>query len=398
MTLAINIDAHYTSKIYTTGSRITGSVSLFPKSDAAIQSIQIALVGTSRTRVDSLPAPRVTNHVFLTLDMPITKASRPSVQDLEGGSPQNIPFRFIIPHTLPRDPCETSRGAGQLRDQHLRLPPTMGTWEKDDLAPTMARVDYAVVARVFQRRSSGTDHAVEQSQPIKVLPMFPMDPPLSITPQDTRYKLERTKLFRRRVLSARKERITVTTAQPEAVRLGVDGHHAPGSWTSVMLDLNFESSSPSFMPPEALTIQMSLESQTWYAAAPIRTLPDLGNPRDSTGLRHELRYSTTTKLSRTQAEGMAWTRKSAAAEWALSSWRAKVKVPIHLPTTHKLFLPTFYGCFVSRSYMLHISVESNGTSLNLSVPVQIATQSPHLNVLGESLEDPPSFESALAWR
>ncbi|KXH65557.1 arrestin [Colletotrichum salicis] len=125
--LDIKIDDHYCYKIYTSGSHITG------------------LMGISHTRVDMFPVPKTTTDVFLNLDMPITKTSYPQGQVFAAGETHIIPFNFTIPRELHKDACETGQGEHS-HDQHTRLPPSMGGWEKDDMSPTMAQVEYKMVA------------------------------------------------------------------------------------------------------------------------------------------------------------------------------------------------------------------------------------------------------------
>ncbi|WYZ36056.1 hypothetical protein EsH8_X_000703 [Colletotrichum jinshuiense] len=276
VTLDIKIDDHHASKIYTSSSRITGTVYVISKNDVSFHCMQIALIGTSRTRVDMLPAPKVTNDIFLKLDMPVTKMSYPPGQVFKSLESYGIPFDFTIPRVLHKDACDAGSGCEHNHDQHMRLPPTMGNWEKDDMAPDMAQVEYTVVARLLRKPSAEPSHTIENSLPIRVLPAFPEDPPLSINSQDAKYTLSRSKSIRRSLLSTQKDKVIVTTTQPQAVHLGNGGHQHSGSETSAMLDFLFESSSAYSFPPEVTLGQLRLEAQTWFTGTPMKMLPDLG--------------------------------------------------------------------------------------------------------------------------
>ncbi|OHW99175.1 arrestin [Colletotrichum incanum] len=397
ITLDIKIEDHYSSKVYTSGSHVTGVVAVCSDTNLPFHCIQITLVGTARTRVDMLPVPKITNDVFLNLDMPITKTSHSLGQTFIARQTNEVRFDFTVPHMLHKDPCDSISGEHS-HDQHMRLPPTMGSWEKDDMSPTMAQVEYQVVARVLHKFSSNHKDTIEASQPIKVLPAFPEDPPLGVNDRDARYNLSRTKSVRRNLLSVKKDQIIIRASQPEAVHISIGGYQLPSSQPSITLDCTFESSSAVSFPPEITLGQIKLEAQTWFTGTPMKVVPDLGNPRDTAGLRHELRYSTNVKLSTTDTGVILWHKDNGEEEQKLNTWRSKTKIPIRLPTVHKMFLPTFYSCFIARSYILHVSVNYSGSKTNLSVPLQIASQSVYPRVSEPEIEDLPSFQASLTWR
>ncbi|KAK2748246.1 arrestin domain-containing protein [Colletotrichum kahawae] len=397
MALGISIDNHYTSKIYTCNSRVSGTLSVCTQRDTPFNCVQIALLGTSHTRIDMLPAPKIIDNDFLRLDMPIREKSYSSGRTFRAGQTYHIPFEFTIPRALSSHACHvhTLSGSGHIQDLHMRLPPTMGDWEKDDMSPVMARVEYTIVARVLQQRASETGHATEISQPIKVVPSFPEDPPLSITEQDTRYCLKKTKQTRKSLLSTQKDQITATVAQPAPAVLTMSGQQL--SPTSATIHLTFKPDSTFASPPDISLAQIKLETISWFSGAPIKTLPELGEARDSSGVKQELKYITSTKLPTTGVEA-TWHKGDAGGQ--SSSWEGSLQIPIALPTTHKMFLPTFYSCFVARTYVLHLSVNAaaSGTKINLSVPLQISVQEQGGKDLEVSGDELPTFEAAIAWR
>ncbi|KAK1659183.1 arrestin [Colletotrichum godetiae] len=250
----------------------------------------------------------------------------------------------------------------------------------------MAQVEYKIVARLLRKRPSSPKDTIEASQRIMVLPAFAEDPPLNINNQDAS------------LLSAQKDRIVVNALQPEAVYISIGGHQLPDSHASVTLDLSFESTSSFSFPPEVTLGQVKLETQTWFTGTPMKMLPDLGDPREAAGLRHELRYSTQTKLPTTDTGVILWHKDDRTEDRKVFSWRSRTKVPIRLPTAHKMFLPTFFNCFIARSYILRMSVNFNGSKTKLSVPLQIASQSLYPQVMEPEVEDLPSFDASLAWR
>lgn len=397
MGLDVTIDNHYTSKIYTNGSSVSGTVVISPERDMPFQCVQINLVGTSQARIDMLPTPKTVEDVFLSLDMPIHDTSYPADRVFQAGQTYHIPFDFKIPHALSKDACHGLAESGHIQDLHRRLPPTMGGWEKDDMSPVMTRIEYAVVARILQKRISDVGRPIEARLPIKMLPGFPEDAPLSVTDRDTRYSLLKTKSIRRARLSTHKDQAVVSAAQPGAVFLGPSGHQLPDVQSSVTVNFSLTSSSTTPSLPEIHVGQAKLEAITWFSGFPMKTLPELGVERDTSGVRHELKYSTSVKLSPCNIKEASWLQESASQGQGPVVWKATMKVPIQLPTAHKVFLPTFYSCFMARTYSLQLPITLSGSKVNLTVPLQVATQQPAVKVSGPLNEDLPDFYAALAW-
>ncbi|KAF6836465.1 arrestin domain-containing protein [Colletotrichum musicola] len=397
MGLDVNVDNHYTSKIYTNGSSVSGKVVICPERDMPFQCVQINLLGMSHARIDMLPTPKTVEDVFLRLDMPVHDTSYPANRVFQAGQTYHIPFGFKIPHALSKDACHGLAESGHIQDLHRRLPPTMGGWEKDDMSPVMTRIEYAVVARILQKRISDVGRPIEARLPIKVLPGFPEDAPLSVTDRDTRYTLLKTKSIRRARLSTLKDQAVVSAAQPGAVLLGPSGHQLSEVQSSVTVNFSLRSSSIIHSLPEINVGQARVEAITWFSGFPMKTLPELGVARDTSGTRHELKYSASVKLSSCDVEGASWHQETGSQGQGPVAWKATVKVPIQLPTTHNMFLPTFYSCYMARTYSLHLPITLSGTKVNLTVPLQVATQQTDAKASGPLNEDLPDFYAALAW-
>ncbi|KAF9880325.1 arrestin domain-containing protein [Colletotrichum karsti] len=393
----ININHHYTSKVYTTRSTISGNVSVCPERDISFRCVQIALIGTYHARIDMLPVPRIIDNDFLTLDMPINEELYPSDRIFRAGKTYQIPFHFTLPYALSKDACDKLSESGHIQELHMRLPPTMGQWERDDMSPVMARVEYNVVARLLKRNTSELGQTIEASQPIRVMPEFSEDPPLGITEQDTRYSLSKTRFIRKSLLSTQKDQVTLTTAQPGAVHLSTQGQAFADSPATVMLHLHYKSASSFSSPPEVNVTQVKLETITWFSGTPMKTLPELGEARDSSGTRHELKYVASVKLPPTQLQDIAWHQESNTTGRDSSAWTAAIGVPIHLPTAHKMFLPTFHNCFLARTYVLHLSVGIAGAKTTLSVPLQVATEAIENQTPKSVGDELPNFHAAMAW-
>ncbi len=229
---------------------MSGSVSITTQGDVRFESIQIILLGTHAHarrrhglagRVDPHLPQAVHAHPGLDLSGAARARERPHLRH---------PFNFVVPHHLTIGACNHDVSSDLVHDQHVRLPPTMGSWERDDLSPQMARVEYAVKARVFREPDTAAGQPVkvmEASRSIRVLPASPEDPPLAVGKHDRNYALNTAKTLRKNLISSRLGRLTATAAQPDAVWLRPDGLAI--SATTAHVQLLFEPASPDVPPP-----------------------------------------------------------------------------------------------------------------------------------------------------
>ncbi|TDZ53196.1 hypothetical protein CTRI78_v007075 [Colletotrichum trifolii] len=394
MQVTVDIEDHYKSKIYNSGSVITGSVSISSETNIAIKSIRIKLVGTAYTRVEMLPTTKITKSVFLNLDMPLHEASYPTERMLKADKTHCVVFKFILPRQLPRDACNKSTGHGQIQQLHMRLPPTVGNWERDDLSPSMATVVYEIVAQVAPERDANSPGTTEARIPLKVLPDFPEDPPLQITDRDGRYAMTKTKFIRRSWLQSKRDWIAITATQPNSLRLSCGGNQALDNEPSALIDI-LVSCALTSAAPEVEIEHLAIEAFTWFSGVPMHTLPELGEPRDASGTRHELKFSTAIKLPLTALGDVKW--EAGGHDTGRQTWKATVRIPIRLPTTQKMFLPTFYSCFVARTYALHVPVCVSGVKFHLTLPLQVTVEPSTSNLRGMASPELPTFDAALSW-
>ncbi|KAM5360955.1 hypothetical protein ACJZ2D_013409 [Fusarium nematophilum] len=113
----ISIDHHFESKIYTSGSAISGCVPLDSQSDLPVEAIEVALVGTASTYINVLNYDaHPTSHTFLQLDMPVRSHGL-----LEASRLHVIPFTFVVPFQLPIAACK--HPSTMVRDRHRQPPP-----------------------------------------------------------------------------------------------------------------------------------------------------------------------------------------------------------------------------------------------------------------------------------
>lgn len=432
--MEVKIDQHFKAKVYTSGSTIAGHVAVRVLKDTSFDHLDIVLVGISATRLDFVQQyPSHSFRPFLKIRMPIQDSDMPQDQIFRAGTEYKIPFHFVVPHQLTIGACNHTCLSPEVRDRHLRLPPSLGAWDADDQAPDMTQIEYAINAKAIKRVNGAAVKALEAHHVLKVLPSLPEDAPLDITFRDEWYKLSKTKTIRKSLFSSKTGQFTASADQPNAVMLSADGHKS--SMTSVRVNLEYAPSSAETAPPKVNSVTGKLVSTTFFSAVPIDHLPNLGS-RTNCESTPCLNYTTTHSLFSLPVESMSWMQKDAsshsrrdsgysstviggdasetdnsAAERregqnsrGKSSKKPKLSTIKHttdldIPFTisnsnKKLFLPTFHSCLISRTYTLQLSLSVGpmNTAIALAVPVQVGVET----VYEPQDHDLPTFESAVA--
>ncbi|KAK7981572.1 Arrestin [Apiospora saccharicola] len=449
--MEIHLDNHYSSKVYTSSSSLSGHVAINPAKDTRFETLQILLMGVSRTRVDGVHAPHATQHTFLKLTMPIPESVYPTPRVCEAGRTYTVPFNFVIPDYLTLSACSHKTASDAVGADHLCLPPSLGTWDRDDMTPDMARVEYTVRARLEKTRTKVRDAC----RLVHVLPSFAEQPPLNITPADSLYCVTKTRSVRRSILSPKTGRVTLTAAQPGAIMLGADGGNA--TTTSARIDLRYEAASSSQSPssmPRITEVTSKVSAVTFFGGNSINDFPNMGNWVRTYGAQGRGWFTYNTALGSTSFEGgdLEWTQEkpvqptrrdsgycsdvaadsdhsatttttnhnsSSSRRWSASSssssssssaktkpspvyHTASLQVPISIPTHKKTFAPTFHSCIVSRVYVLWMTITlsscggSSTSKTTLGVPLQIGVDPDDMPVGADGEgERPPSFEAAM---
>ncbi|KAI0441177.1 arrestin [Xylaria telfairii] len=403
----IHIDNHYQSKIYTTSSTVSGHVKVNSSHDVRFDKVQILLLGTSRTRLDAINVPQATSHTFLKLMMPIPDSYYPELRRFEAGTTYTIPFHFVIPQHLTLNACSHAP-SDALKEHHLRLPPSIGDWGKDDFTPHMSRITYCVRARVYHEDSDGKSaKAMETSHDINVIPIVVEDPPIPITQQDKMYVMSKSKTLRKSIISPKLGKVTISANQPAPAMISSDGHCITP--TTAQLNLVFEPTSNASQPPRIVGVTSKVTSVTYYSSGGVNQYPNLKDWGRSFGSDGRGAYSSSVPLPTTPVKSAPWEqrltsqgRRDSGYDSGLHSdsersangrqspadsqkrgrkaapyyYTTKVDVPVELPTGKKQFVPTFHSCITSRVYVLWMTVTLSplagmNSTITLGVPLQV---------------------------
>ncbi|EGX93370.1 arrestin [Cordyceps militaris CM01] len=424
-TIDVIIDRHYNSRVYTSGSVVAGRAIIKTLRDIAFDHFDIVFTGIAATRLDFVQQyPSHSFRPFLKLRMPISEDHVPEDRIFKTGRTYTIPFHFVVPHQLPMGACKHQCEVGDVLDHHLRLPPTIGFWSADDQAPEMAQIEYAVKARAVKRENDGlaATKVMEGQHVVKVLPASPEDAPLDITFRDERYTMVKTKTIRKNLFSAKTGKLTATSTQPEAVMFSADGRDA--SLSAAHIRLEFVPDSVDTAPPKINSVSAKMLSTTFFGAAPVNYMPNLG-PRTAYHGNPCLNYVTTNPVFSHSVSKISWLQEKMDTGRRDSGYSsshlspdtdgvanssgnsnkkagsaikhvASLDIPFTITNTNrKIFLPTFHSCLISRTYVLQLclSVGPTNTNMTLSVPVQVGVETIHDDPQGGTL---PSFESVMA--
>lgn len=438
--IQIHLKNHFKTKTYTSSSVVSGDVTITAQRDVRFDTIEIILIGSARTKTDGYSAPHESTYTFLKLIMPIPESTYPIPRVLEGSRTLTVPFHFVLPNFLTLGACTHKVESEHVKGQHLCLPPSMGSWargnwEKDDLSPQMADIEYTIRARVWRQPElqARPTKVMESVKSIQVLPTFPEDAPLSITKNDRLYCTSKTKSVRKNLLSAKLGRLTASAEQPRAIMLRPDGQVSAG--TSAQVDLRFEPVSAGNPPPKITAVSSKITAHTYFSAGPISSPPNMGDftkagVSDRRGVystsvnlpsaplekqpawtpqqaRRDSGYFTDTAPENTASEGeedegrqrkQQRRRSSTIANLVRPSKQqqqqhqspprssapsppqvyhtATTHVPVpRLPTSKKFFVPTFHSCIASRVYTLHVSLQvAAGSGGNTTLSLDLPLQ------------------------
>ncbi|KAJ5088383.1 hypothetical protein N7456_011999 [Penicillium angulare] len=397
--LEIKIDQHFDSKIYTSGSFISGCLEITSQADVAFQNLELVFKGVSSSQVSLCQhavLPSIQTFLQRNLSIP---DYLPSNRILQAGYSYSIPFAFNIPTRLPDAACEHKDDL--IRERHLQLPPTVGSWVSEDSMGRCVRIEYLIDARlVLTEKKSKMPRQIQSSHLLRVKPYLPERPPLCIDSKSTIYRMSQEKFVKKSFLSRNVASITASVTQPPPIFLS-DNLSTSGSLIKV--DLQFTPISANAPLPDVYAQYASLEATTTHSLGHMGYFPD-EQKQDLMGSDLIVSYRTSNRLEIGQSEKLVWEKTSmefegtgyiqdssssthSARESCTSTndvsdtgriiYKASLLLPIKVPDTlKKLFLPTFYSCLACRTYAVRLSLTSGRykTTLPLTMPLQIVSE------------------------
>ncbi|KAF4946233.1 hypothetical protein FSARC_14246 [Fusarium sarcochroum] len=273
--LDIEIENHYDSKIYSSGSILQGRLIISPCVDQHVSALTISLVGETTSHLIGRSIRSVAIHRFLKLDMLTPEIPELISEPLKRGHVYTVPFQFVIPEQLLPTACTHDVDSAKVREHHSCLPPTLGGWRENDMGPGSIQIEYAINACVTSSASmrprSFRDLAVKKT--VKIVAKSIESPPIHVSAASQRYMLGATKTLRQSLFWRSLGTISATAMQPEP--LYIHPYSKVIAPSHIDVGLNFDPAKSGIIPPQPDAISLSIRSRTWFNVDPMSGFPDL---------------------------------------------------------------------------------------------------------------------------
>lgn len=416
---------------YTTLDKVQGDVTIMARYDTAFDQIHITLEGSTKTFVEKMATASPTNYrteafqVFLRLLQPLDMDIFSGSRVIKAGRTYRFPFTFVVPQKLLPQSC------AHVQDSHLNLPPSLGdpmtaSLNKtllDDMAPEMSVISYAIKVRITNGRGTTGKPIVmtENSKKLRVVPAVDEQPPLVMYGglKDD-YLPRNEKEIKKGLFKSKLGILTMESAQPKSLRLPALRSNNPCPITTMAtVKVRFDPSEEGAKPPRLNTLITRLKVSTFFSSVPMSELPSKATEFHHGSTRGV--FVQTIPLSSRCIASAQWerhtprasdaphalTRRDSAfsplstlatpvipaipaippipeppsAHRAKIFYTAQILVPITLPKSYKIFVPTFHSCLVSRVYSLdlHLGIHSpsptiTNPNVRLKLPIQISAE------------------------
>lgn len=418
----IDIQLEGDTNEYTTGDRICGKVVIESNTETQFDTIEIKLVGRSKTFVDLMSAlPGIqeiskSSQTFLTLRQPGLETLYPLDRTLKRGTTYELPFEFVLPKRLVDGSCGHQVASPSIREAHLALPPSFGRQDSvgkggdvDSTVPETAIINYGISATISKSKKLNTNKKPTAMaatwREILVVPctdaVLPADvrkAPRGGVPSD--HCLRSVKKMSKGIIRSSLGTVTVEVAPPRRLRLKRREEEASSHrfcTVPVNVMLRFERNNRTTAAPQVSKITSRLEVNTFYATSSHQELP---RRDDGVYDRNRRVYTKHMPSAAYTPENVNWAPVKAkceglypepahveiancernqtadsltAREGSSSITDLLVPVTIPIPTT---LVPTFHSCLISRTYVLEMSIKLTSQGCNrtahLRLPVQIS--------------------------
>lgn len=414
---------------YTTHDEIKGEVILKFEKDTAIDDLIITFEGLTFTYVEKIATTAPTTgrttgrHTFLKLLQPVDVESLPENRMARAGESYPVPFQFVVPDRLLPYCCAHKVENEEVKRAHLHLPPSLGDSALagdgqtllDDLAPDMSKISYAIRARVAKRSPAGRQiDIVDKSRNVRIIPAREEQPPVNVEKDNEDFVMRKEKSVRKGLFKIGKKvgRLTAETAQPNSFRLPPPKRQLQEPVSTVAtINLRFDPQSADDQPPQLGSIVCKLRAYTFFGAAPFKMMPFVKD-MDNWSTLHGM-YPEMVELSTRSLTAVSWTRQEpnsstpnspvelirrpstfstdstlsipepSAAYSGSHFFTTSLVIPLALPK-HKVFVPSFHSCIVSRNYLLDLELSYKvpgatvgNPSIRLKVPIQVSAEDAH---------------------
>ncbi|KAK5268605.1 hypothetical protein LTR99_003984 [Exophiala xenobiotica] len=425
-------------KTYTTNDRVNGRVLVRFSKPTYFSSFSITLEGQTKLslRIDPylgpIDNPWSCTHTFLVLLDPSTESTVPGDGIALANVTYEMPFTFIVPQRLLPYACDHPVLQSEIRDIHLRLPPTFNNNKQsvsgeEGIAPSGVAVSYVVKFTMSKTEESSGSHMEVTSHvaPINILPSE--EGTLAATWESSstqQLELRRVEKWIRSGIPwpARSGYLVAEASTIPPLCVPPPGLRKQASISSMTkVRLFYRSPKATDHPPALQTLSGSIRGRTFLGHPPFAVIPN-ESAFDAKRTSHTCHtkdfqlfsrsigttqwdlcednastpYNTcrpSLKQERGRLENMSKTKET-------YLWTAILVVPVDIPQG-KFFVPTFHSCTLSQTYEVNLTISYSihfltiKHALQLSLPLQIvaAQRSEAISIVSDSS---PAYEEAPA--
>jgi hypothetical protein len=270
----------------------------------------------------------------------------------------------------------------------------------DDMSPEMGVVSYAIKVRITRGQGTTGKQIItaERSKKLRIVPAVDEQPPL-VMYGGTKggYRLRKEKELTKGFFKGKLGILTVESAQPKSLRLpALKSSSTCPITTMATVNVRFDPFEEDAKTPRLSTLTSKLKVATFYSSVPMSELPSKMTAPNYSGTQGV--YVETIPLSSRCVASAQWKRHAPVDEDSASSttpaiaapsashaakcfYTAQILVPITLPRSSKVFVPTFHSCLISRLYTLdlHLAIHSpsptvTNPTVHLKLPIQISSE------------------------
>ena len=369
--LNIELDDHYHSKIYSSGSIVRCRLIISASSTFKAGSIRVSLDGLTRIRTAGQCITTTTVHRFLKVDYFAPDIAELIQETFIEGHVYTVLFHFAFPAKLDSTTCTHKVTSTNVREQHLCLPSTIRGWGHEDMSPDTVAIEYAINACIepISQLDSRPSRSLTFKKTVKFITKSRECPPLHVASTTQRYALQATQALRQHSFRRSSGIVNVTATQPEPLRLHPYGKAVIPAFIDV--SLTFDPSEDAIPPPQVDAISLCIRSYTWCQANPSSYFPGL----------HEVpnikQPFCVTLPAEVQPSMLAWSKHVSISQQAKSSkafYNSTLRLPLSILVTTKTVLPTFHSCLVSRTYDVCLRLTFGKRESTVATPLQIIAE------------------------
>lgn len=393
--------------VYTNGSTITGLITINPAYCLPFDYFSIAFVGEADTQLnDSNRAPEDPHRVFLRMQMPINPEGLPREMKFKAGEKYHHPVVFKVPAYLPMGACKHECQSDHVRENHLRLPPSIGSWgHRTDQSPTAVAINYTIRVQAYQLRRGKLKLVMQTRKLVYILSSFSPDtitPSLNPTPDTAllhthqlgwRASFARIAVLRNSWPLASTGKLETTVLRPCPLLFSAATGEQITKPTPCIRFV-FTPGTSDVSPPRLRSVAIRVVATTFYASAPMSNIPSTQQWYEvGTSPANQVvsSYTKNSKVEPFTHQTLDWKAETERDLFVLTHdtrkantnnslvviekrYTAFLRLPITTVNTKTIrYLPTFHSCMVARSYTLQIqlSMGTIGSSIKLEVPLVV---------------------------